>query len=154
LNLSRRLELVIARASGLSAWQFVMPAMAVAFLFGLIATTIYNPVAALLFERSKNLEVELSGNAAGQASAAGFWVRQLSGDRQSIIKAATSRNQGATLDTVTVFSFDTAGHFLERVDAKSAVLEKGHWRLDDARVYPLNGQARDYDSYLLNTELT
>ena len=33
LNLSRRLELVVARSAGLSAWQFVSPALAVAFAF-------------------------------------------------------------------------------------------------------------------------
>src|ERR1700675_4806920 len=37
LSLSRRLELVIARAAGMSAWQFIMPAIIAAFLFGVIA---------------------------------------------------------------------------------------------------------------------
>ena len=36
LNLSRRLELVIARAAGMSAWQFISPAVIVAFLLGRI----------------------------------------------------------------------------------------------------------------------
>ena len=53
LTLSRRLELVVARSAGVSAWQFVAPAMVAAFLFGTLATVIYNPVAALLHERSK-----------------------------------------------------------------------------------------------------
>src|SRR6201998_1480004 len=39
LNLSRRLELVIARAAGVSAWQFVAPAVIGAFVFGTVATT-------------------------------------------------------------------------------------------------------------------
>ena len=39
LNLSRRLELVVARSAGLSAWQFVTPALVVAFLLGIVATT-------------------------------------------------------------------------------------------------------------------
>src|ERR1700692_2892620 len=53
LTLSRRLELVVARAAGVSAWQFVAPAMIGAFVFGIVATTIYNPVSASLHERSK-----------------------------------------------------------------------------------------------------
>ncbi|MGZ5828404.1 MAG: LptF/LptG family permease, partial [Xanthobacteraceae bacterium] len=36
LSLSRRNELVIARAAGISAWQFVAPALAVAAIFGLV----------------------------------------------------------------------------------------------------------------------
>jgi len=55
LTLSRRLELVVARAAGVSAWQFVAPALIGAFLFGTVATTLYNPVAALLHERSSGL---------------------------------------------------------------------------------------------------
>src|SRR5580658_5426661 len=51
LTLSRRLELVIARSAGISAWQFVAPALIVAFLFGTVATTAYNPIAAMLHER-------------------------------------------------------------------------------------------------------
>src|SRR5215831_19898224 len=48
LTLSRRHELVIARAAGVSAWQFVTPAIVAAFLLGTIVTTLYNPVSAML----------------------------------------------------------------------------------------------------------
>src|SRR6202158_2460312 len=61
LGLSRRLELVVARAAGVSAWQFIAPAMIAAFLFGVVATTIYNPLAAVMHERSKRLEAEMTG---------------------------------------------------------------------------------------------
>ena len=36
LNLSRRLELVVARAAGMSAWQFIAPALIVALLLGVV----------------------------------------------------------------------------------------------------------------------
>src|SRR5580658_3754563 len=78
LALSRRLELVVARAAGVSAWQFVAPSMIAAFLFGVLATTIYNPLAAVLHERSKRLETEMMGetpSAALQGGSGGFWVR-------------------------------------------------------------------------------
>ena len=55
LNLSRRLELVIARAAGMSAWQFVGPAVIIALLIGAVVTTAYNPLSASLRERSKRL---------------------------------------------------------------------------------------------------
>src|SRR5512135_1502424 len=61
LNLSRRLELVVARSAGMSAWQFVSPALVVAFLLGVLATTIYNPLSATMQERSKRFEAELFG---------------------------------------------------------------------------------------------
>ena len=41
LNLSRRLELAVARAAGVSAWQFISPAIIIAALIGVALTTIY-----------------------------------------------------------------------------------------------------------------
>jgi lipopolysaccharide export system permease protein len=156
LSLSRRLELVVARAAGVSAWQFVAPAMIGAFVFGVVATTVYNPVSAVLHERSKRLESEMLGEnpSALQESTSGFWVRQKSTDGSAIINANSSREQGATLGGVSVFTFDSEGHFQTRIEAKSATLQQGYWQLDDARIYA-NGKAPDIeDSYRLATNLT
>jgi lipopolysaccharide export system permease protein len=156
LGLSRRLELVVARAAGVSAWQFVAPAMIAAFLFGAVATTIYNPVAALLHERSKRLEAEMLGEnlSALQENTSGFWVRQKSADGAAIINASSSREQGAQLGGVSIFSFDSAGHFQQRIEAKSATLQAGYWRLEDARIYT-SGKAPDVEeTYQLGTNLT
>jgi lipopolysaccharide export system permease protein len=137
LSLSRRLELVIARAAGISAWQFVAPAVIAAFLFGVFATTVYNPVSATLQERSKRIEDEVTGafETAFQDSTAGFWVRQKSPDGAAIINAKSSRDQGANLGAVTVFTFDAEGHFLQRIEAKDAALQDGYWMLEDVRIY-------------------
>jgi lipopolysaccharide export system permease protein len=156
LALSRRLELVVARAAGVSAWQFVAPAMVAAFLFGVAATTLYNPMSALLHERSKRLEADMLGEnpSALQASTSGFWVRQKSADGAAIINANSSREQGATLGGVSVYTFDADGHFLARIEAKSATLEQGYWRLEDARIYN-SGKAPDIqETYQLATNLT
>ena len=50
------------------------------------------------------------------------------------------------LGNVTVFTFDHDSRFQERIEAKAAALEPGHWRLEDARVYRHRraaGRARD-----------
>jgi lipopolysaccharide export system permease protein len=153
LNLSRRLELVVARSAGLSAWQFTAPAVAVAFILGIAATTIYNPVSSALREQSKRLEAELFGDRKTDRPE-GFWVRQRSVDGQAIINAASSRAQGALLDGITVFAFDTAGQFEQRIEAKTAELEPGNWRLTDARVYSVGAPAYEQNTYLLATNLT
>src|ERR1043165_10093154 len=59
--LSRRNELVVARSAGMSAWQFVAPALIVAFVMGLVATALYNPLSAVMREWSKKLEAEMFG---------------------------------------------------------------------------------------------
>jgi lipopolysaccharide export system permease protein len=159
LNLSRRLELVVARAAGISAWQFVAPAVIVAVLMGIVITTSYNPLSAALRERSKRIESELFGERASsgalQAGVGSFWVRQRSTDgRQAIINAMASREQGARLDGVTIFTFDPEGHFQERIEARTAALEPGHWQLEQVRIYASGAAPRDLDSYLLSTTLT
>ena len=102
LNLSRRLELVVARAAGMSAWQFIAPALIVAFVLGVFATTVYNPVSAILQERSKRYEAELFGkNQPGSAAER----RQLSGSASA---AATARPSSTPRPAATRASTSTA----------------------------------------------
>jgi lipopolysaccharide export system permease protein len=156
LTLSRRLELVIARSAGISAWQFVAPALIAAFLFGTVATVVYNPLAAMLHERSKHLEQQMMNEtpSALQVSNSGFWVRQKSADGAAIINAQSSQQQGSSLGGVTVYTFNNAGRFRRRIEAKTAELEQGYWQLDDVRIYSTATPPQITDSYRLPTNLT
>ncbi|MES1154937.1 MAG: LPS export ABC transporter permease LptG [Pseudorhodoplanes sp.] len=156
LSLSRRLELVIARAAGMSAWQFVAPALISALLFGIFATVIYNPISAALQEQSRKIEAEVFSNtqSAMQQTSSGFWVRQRSNAGEAIINARSSTEQGMQLSAVTIFTFDTEGRFRDRIEAKSARLNPGEWRLTDARLYAPNTPPADHASFSLPTNLT
>jgi lipopolysaccharide export system permease protein len=154
LSLSRRLELVVARSAGMSAWQFISPALVVAFLLGIFATAVYNPVSAVLQERSKRFEAELFGQDTSAAGGGPFWVNQRNADGQAIINAKSSRDQGVSLYGVTVFAYDNAGHFSRRIEARAAVLEPGVWRLLNARIYELRALPVDQDEFRFKTSLT
>jgi lipopolysaccharide export system permease protein len=155
LNLSRRLELVVARAAGISAWQFIAPAIIIAWLIGLFTTTIYNPVSATLREQSTRLEGELFGRDNGFRNVGGgFWLRQRGDDGQAVIHAKSSRQQGVQLGGVSIFEFDSAGHFRDRIEAKSATLEPGYWRLEEARFYASGAAPVEHESFRLRTILT
>jgi lipopolysaccharide export system permease protein len=138
LNLSRRLELVVA------------------FAFGIVATAIYNPISAILQERSKRFESELFGQTANapNRSSGTSWVSQRTDDGQAIINAVSSRDQGINLNGVSVFTFDTEGRFKQRIEARAAVLEPGVWRLRNARVYAVGVLPANQAEYLLKTSLT
>ena len=132
------------------------PAVIGAFFLGAVATTVYNPISAMLHERSKRLEADMQGAtlSALQQSTSGFWVRQKSSDGGAIINAITSREQGAQLGGVSVYTFDNNGHFQERIEAKSAALQDGFWLIEEARIY-IPGKAPDLEqSYRLPTNLT
>ena len=156
LALSRRLELVIARAAGVSAWQFIAPALASAILMGVLATTAYNPMSADLREKSKKMEAELMGSAPGGGiqDAAGFWINQVTDDGQAIINAARSEQQGVRLTGLTVFTFDNDNQFKERIEAREATLEEGHWLFKSVRRYTLNAPPVDQETWSLPTSLT
>jgi lipopolysaccharide export system permease protein len=155
LNLSRRLELVVARAAGISAWQFIAPAVMVALLIGLFATTVYNPISAILREHSTRLESDLSGFDGGfRGTGGGFWLRQRSQDGQAIINAKTSRQQGIELGGVSIFRFDSLGRFQDRIEAKGATLEAGYWRLEEARFYVSGMPPAERDVFRIPTSLT
>jgi lipopolysaccharide export system permease protein len=156
LGLSRRLELVVSRAAGMSAWQFTAPAIVIALAVGVFATTVFNPIAAVLQEKAKRLEAEVSGNNAEglQATVNGFWVTQRSDSGHSIINAQGSREQGVLLSKVSAFVFDQNNRFLQRIEAGTAALEPSRWRLEDVRVYAPGAPADEREFYLLPTNLT
>ena len=148
LALSRRLELVVARAAGISAWQFISPALGSALLIGVIATVAYNPMSANLRELSKRMEAELFGSAPGGGiqDASGFWLNQVTNDGQTIINAARSEQQGVRLTGLTLFRFDTEQHFKERIEAREATLESGHWLFKGVRRFSLDSPPVDQAS--------
>jgi lipopolysaccharide export system permease protein len=156
LALSRRLELVVARAAGVSAWQFISPALASAIALGILATTAYNPMSANLSEISKRMEAQLFGSAPGGGiqDASGFWINQVNDDGQAIINAVRSEQQGVRLTGLTVFTFDTNNQFKERIEAREATLEAGHWLFKSVRRYSLDAPPIDQDRYVLPTTLT
>ncbi len=155
--LSRRLELVVARAVGLSVWQFITPPVLVAFLVGVFATCVFNPVSADFKERANQIEGDIFASGGGTPgltqSKKDFWIRQQSVDGQSIIQAQSSRQGGRVLSGVVIFEFDPAGNFMERVEAKSATLGDGAWILTDAKVLVPGLDLASYDTYLIATKL-
>jgi lipopolysaccharide export system permease protein len=156
LALSRRLELVVARAAGISAWQFISPALAAALLLGVLATTAYNPMSANLRELSKKMEAELFGSAPGGGlqDASGFWINQVTNEGQAIINAARSEQQGVRLTGLTVFRFDSNSQFKERIEAREAVLDDGHWLFRGVRRFTLDSPPVDQETFTLKTNLT
>ncbi|RYX91303.1 MAG: LPS export ABC transporter permease LptG [Bradyrhizobiaceae bacterium] len=156
LALSRRLELVVARAAGVSAWQFISPALFSALVLGVLATIVYNPVSANLREESKRMEARMFGDASGGGvqDAAGFWINQVNADGQTIINAARSEQQGLRLTGLTVFRFDTENQFSERIEAREATLEPGRWAFKGVRIYSLDSPMAEQDTLDIATTLT
>jgi lipopolysaccharide export system permease protein len=153
LNLSRKLELVVARAAGVSAWQFLTPPILMALLFGVLAVTAYNPLATFLREQATSVETARIGKAKSPTEKL-LWVRQRSVDGQAIIRAERSSNSGTSLGQVTIFEFDAEGRFVNRVEAANAQLRDGYWDLTGVRLITPEQEPQSFDSYAVATNLT
>lgn len=156
LTLSRRLELVVARAAGISAWQFIFPACLLAVLLGVFSTTVYNPMSAEFKERANRIEAEIFNRQTGlfASTGGGFWIRQQSVDGQAIIQAGAKADGGRQLSGVNVFLFGPDGKLQERMEARNATLEDGAWRLSEVRVLTPGLGLQSYDTYMVATNLT
>lgn len=152
LNLSRKLELVVARAAGISAWQFLQPAILVAGLIGIVAVTLYNPLSAHLKQRATEIEARIFASPS-TASGRETWLRQQSIDGPAIVRAEAVIGNAARLARVTIFTFDANGSFLERIEAREAQLEPGYWRMSDVRVMSALEEPQSYGTYMVATNL-
>ena len=135
VSLNRRSELIAMRAAGVSAWRFVLPAAGAAILLGILTVTVIGPLAASgdgMFQRER---ARISGSVAGADSEA-IWLREGEGQRQMVIRAGRQDRANARLLDVSFFIYTTDPEgrrvFSERIDAQSAALSAGRWRLVDA----------------------
>ena len=136
--LNRRSELIAMRAAGVSAWRFILPAAAAAFLVGALTVAVLNPMAAWMnvkFEQARTAVMDdYLANAPKET-----WLRQTDDKSQVVIRArGHDQVDGAVrLKTVSMFIYkveaDGGLSFSRRVEAAEARLFPGYWKLTDVR---------------------
>lgn len=156
ITLSHSSQLVVARAAGLSVWQFSLPGIAIAFLIGILSTTVYNPLATsargvsddiLKGDKASVMSSLFSGNATIT------WTRQQMQDGNAVLHLAGIADGGATILNPVFWVFDADGLLKSRVEAEYGQLEKGAWRLSIVTLVDRSGEPRKLDSYLIPTSL-
>ena len=153
LVLNRRLELIVARASGVSAWQFISPAVILALLLGVLIMTAYNPMSVAFKNAADELESRLFGrDGTNSVSPNGIWLDQKSRDGGAVLRAVSATGQ--TLYGVTAFLSDGEGHFSQRIEAPSAELKRNLWQFNTARIVALGQEPRLVPSFELPTRMT
>ncbi|MBB3902229.1 LPS export ABC transporter permease LptG [Methylobacterium brachythecii] len=153
LQLSRKLELVVARAAGISAWQFLQPGAFVALGIGAVSIGIYNPVSAVMKQRSTEIEAKIFAKSKKVGSGKDLWLRQRGLDGEAIIRAETAVEGTTTLAGVTVFTFGDTGLFEAHIEAARAILHDGYWELQDVRLLAKDAPPESFDTYLIASSL-
>ncbi len=157
LMLSGSSELVVLRAAGISVWQFTLPAIAVAFVLGVLFVLVYNPIAATARGEAERIYAAAFGKSESflkTSSRSGAWLREDGADGPSVLHAVRVLNQGLELRGVTGFQYNAGHQLTERIEAKRAFLKNGRWELQNVWVSAVGQEPAFYERYLLSTYLT
>jgi len=156
-RLTRNNELVVARAAGVSVWQFLTPAVLVALLTGIVAVTVFNPAASQMEATYEQFDARyLRQNSEQLAlSNAGLWLRQNEpGGGQVIIHGDKVAAPELLLRQVTLFFFNRDHQFRSRLEAQSAQLDDGYWIIQDGKRWENSDQPEPVAQLRLPTRFT
>jgi len=169
-KMTRMHELIVARAAGVSVWQFLMPTIATSFLIGVVVVTIINPLSCIMISRYEQLEDKHFQRKTGLSSVgkSGTWFRQkefssetslLAGETIIHALEATDNDDNVDLREISIFVFkdpeDLGEHiFTNRIDAAEARLLEKYWHLKQVVVTAPGKKTISYDEYFLETDLT
>ncbi len=161
-RLTRSSELIVARAAGVSAWEFLAAPTLCALMFGAIATTIGSPLSSVMLGRAETLDSTYLRTGGGPLALNGgqLWLRQsdhmLVPQGVAIIHAHRVQLHGRqlTAQDVSVFRLDANDRLLARIEARQAVLVSGNWELENARSIRPEQTPEEPQSIDLPTDLT
>jgi lipopolysaccharide export system permease protein len=161
-RLTRSSELIVVRAAGISAWQFLAAPTLCALAMGGLATAVVSPVSSVMFARAEALDnVYLKAGGGPLALTGGqLWLRQ--SDRSSspqgvaIIHARSVQLHDARLTAtgVSVFRLDGRDRLLTRIEATDAMLGAGAWQFRNARTIRPEQMPEPPTTISLPTDLT
>lgn len=131
------------------------PICAAGLTVGIFAVAIFNPLATAGFSQAQLLETLIfsDGEAAPSSDNIVPWLRQRSGDDEMIIGADTAINGGLEMHGVTMVFFDADGAVDYRLQADRAVLEDGHWNVENATRYRAGTEAEPLGDLTVPTSL-
>jgi lipopolysaccharide export system permease protein len=163
-RLTRTNELVVARAAGVSVWQFLTPAIMLALVIGVFAVTVFNPIASATQALFETMEARVLHGSSDQftLSRSGLWLRETDEEgNERMLHAERSASGDIALENVTILFFrstEQAGahvdQFTSRVDAKEVRLLPNRWEVIDGTRWQQNGEQEPFARMELPTYLT
>ena len=141
-RLARSSELVVARAAGVSAWQFLTLPVLIATLFGAFGTGAVSPLSAAMYSHAEALYNTYLKPGGGPLSLNGgqLWVRQadtgLVSDGVAVLNAHNVHLYQHILgaDQVTILRLNDQTTLLQRIQADHATLSAGAWKLSGVNI--------------------
>ncbi len=158
-SLNRHSELIVLRASGLSAWNFLKPVIIVTLVLGALWTIAFNPFAAISQEQRAKLMQQINPEQISKTENKPIWLREGREHGHIIIHAKRINIGENTLYDVTFYEFekmaDNMARLTSRYDAKKAELFKqGYWMITDVLENEVGKPAKKYEAISRNTTIT
>ncbi len=159
-KLTRSNELVVARASGVSVWQFLAPALVISGVIGLVVILVFNTASATMYARFKVIERTLlrGEHSTLNISRNGLWLRESRRGNHRVVHAVdvldAEREEDLKLAGIIILEFEGSERFARRIDAKEAVLHDAAWQLDEAWVMASGGKPVFHEHLVLPTTLS
>jgi len=163
-RLSKRAELPVIRASGLSAWTFLLPPITLGLLIGILTMLVISPLGSTLNAQFEATRSRLIDGNAGNITVyeSGIWLREVNEAGQIIINAQSIDETGSILSNAKFIQEDKVFEngsptdryvFAKRYDAETAHLANGYWQLEGVIENAPNAQTERFDEVTLATSL-
>ena len=139
-SLNRHGELIVARACGCSAWQFMIPVTLASCVLGIIGFTVINPLAATSYRVAEDIKSrEIKGqNSVISISEVGLWLTERQETASplppQIIHVRRIDENSSQLRDVTIFFFTSDYQLGQRIDATHAIVKDGVWQLENVHI--------------------
>ncbi|MFT7433225.1 MAG: lipopolysaccharide export system permease protein [Alphaproteobacteria bacterium] len=155
-KLTKDHELIVIRASGVPARNFLISPLIVCMTIGLFNLFTLNPFASTTLKSYQKLEAEIfPGSIQGFLTNGGqVWLRQDDETENLLIFAKNIADNGRRLEEATVFVNDKDGHFIKRIDTPNMRLRTDKWLLDTPLILKPGQPSERSKSMELNTVLT
>ena len=154
IALNRKYELVVTRAAGISAWQFLTPLIAANLVIGALAIAALNPLAAKAMQMAEQITVDNKLGGLRNQNRKVPWLRQKTDEGDTVIGARATARGGTVLSGATFIRFDTDGTVIERLEAVRAVLRNGFWDLRNVTSYKAGEAPVEREKEQVATSLT
>ncbi|MBS0960126.1 LPS export ABC transporter permease LptG [Acetobacter thailandicus] len=162
-RLTRSSELIVARAAGISAWQFLTAPLACAITIGLLTTMVLSPMASSLYRKAEELDQQYLRTEGGPLTLTGgsLWLRQsdtrFDPHGVALIHVGSVKmgsNASLRVKDISVLRLDHEDGLIERIESPEGYLSHQKWILNNsytARPYQILQPA---GQFVLPTDLT
>ncbi|MCH9753298.1 MAG: LptF/LptG family permease [Alphaproteobacteria bacterium] len=161
LQLSKKNEYTIIKASGASIWQFLAPFLLTVGVLSIVLLTIINPISSSMLVKQQKIKYKLLSDHNTNPTAifeSGFWLidNNSSKNTKLIIHSDSINisNKHTKLDNISALYIDDRFHLNKAVTAQYAILKDNYWELYNATENIPKQRPQHFNTHKIPTTIT